>query len=149
VQWIVQTSRVLDAPLCPAGVNEQAMRSMGQLLFAPPNVKGWEGGQTWINSSTFLLRCNLAGEMVHGRNQKSGGNKMEALDIPWERIAPIALRADPPRLVDELSFRFLNAPLASDDRERFIAFIRQHGTDDASMKDLVHLFLSTPEYQLT
>lgn len=148
VQWMVQTSRVLDAPLCPPGVNEQTMKLMGQVLFSPPNVKGWEGGQTWINSSTFLFRCNLAGEMVHGRKKIEGGS-MAALQIPWDEIAPATLRADPARLVDTLSFRFINAPLSGEDRERFIAFAREHGTDDASVRDLVHLFLSTPEYQLT
>jgi len=148
VQWIVQTSRVLDAPLSPPAVNEQAMKLMGQTLFAPPNVKGWEGGQSWINSSTFLLRCNLAGEMVHGSKKPEGGG-MAALKIPWDEIAPTSLRADPARLVDALSFRFLNAPLSPEDRERFIAFVREHGTDDGTKRDLVHLFLSTPEYQLT
>jgi hypothetical protein len=29
---------------------------MGQNLFAPPNVRGWPGGERWINSSTLLVR---------------------------------------------------------------------------------------------
>ena len=29
---------------------------LGQVLFAPPNVKGWPGGEAWINSSTLLAR---------------------------------------------------------------------------------------------
>jgi uncharacterized protein (DUF1800 family) len=29
---------------------------LGQNLFAPPNVKGWPGGDAWINSSTLLAR---------------------------------------------------------------------------------------------
>ncbi len=29
---------------------------LGQVLFAPPNVKGWPGGETWINSTTLLRR---------------------------------------------------------------------------------------------
>ncbi len=29
---------------------------LGQRLFAPPNVKGWPGGEAWINSSTLLGR---------------------------------------------------------------------------------------------
>ena len=33
-----------------------AMRSMGQELFAPPTVKGWDGGEAWINTSTLLAR---------------------------------------------------------------------------------------------
>ena len=29
---------------------------LGQVLFAPPNVKGWPGGEAWINSTTLLAR---------------------------------------------------------------------------------------------
>ena len=29
---------------------------MGQNLFSPPNVKGWPGGETWINTNTLLAR---------------------------------------------------------------------------------------------
>ena len=32
------------------------LRSLGQDLFAPPNVKGWPGGDAWINSTTLLAR---------------------------------------------------------------------------------------------
>jgi uncharacterized protein (DUF1800 family) len=30
--------------------------AMGQNLFSPPNVKGWPGGEAWINASTLLAR---------------------------------------------------------------------------------------------
>ncbi len=33
-----------------------AGRQLGQDIFAPPNVKGWPGGEDWINSSTLLAR---------------------------------------------------------------------------------------------
>jgi hypothetical protein len=29
---------------------------MGQNLFSPPNVKGWPGGEQWINSNSLLAR---------------------------------------------------------------------------------------------
>jgi len=32
---------------------------LGQNLFAPPNVKGWPGGDAWINSTTLLARKQL------------------------------------------------------------------------------------------
>ena len=34
-------------------------RQLGQDLFAPPNVKGWAGGEAWINSATLLTRKQL------------------------------------------------------------------------------------------
>lgn len=33
-----------------------AGRQLGQDVFAPPNVKGWPGGEDWINSTTLLGR---------------------------------------------------------------------------------------------
>ena len=33
-----------------------ATAQLGQNLFAPPNVKGWPGGEAWINSTTLLAR---------------------------------------------------------------------------------------------
>lgn len=34
----------------------QPLRSMGQMPFYPPNVRGWVGGMNWINSSTIQAR---------------------------------------------------------------------------------------------
>ncbi|MCB9281001.1 MAG: DUF1800 domain-containing protein [Lewinellaceae bacterium] len=34
-------------------------RSLGQLLFHPPNVAGWPGGKAWIDNATLMLRLNL------------------------------------------------------------------------------------------
>jgi uncharacterized protein (DUF1800 family) len=43
-----ETGDVLPFAIVTAG--------LGQNLFAPPNVKGWPGGEAWINSSTLLAR---------------------------------------------------------------------------------------------
>jgi len=32
---------------------------LGQILLFPPNVAGWPGGQTWIDSSTLMFRLRL------------------------------------------------------------------------------------------
>ena len=42
------------------------LRQLGQDLFAPPNVKGWDGGVTWITTNTLLTRYNDAAMLVHG-----------------------------------------------------------------------------------
>jgi Protein of unknown function (DUF1800) len=40
--------------------------AMGQSLFAPPNVKGWPGGSSWLNTSTVLERDNFAEALAMG-----------------------------------------------------------------------------------
>ena len=32
---------------------------LGQILFYPPNVAGWPGGRTWIDSSTLMVRLQI------------------------------------------------------------------------------------------
>lgn len=43
--------------------NDQAQllfqRALGQILFYPPNVAGWPGGKTWIDSSSLMLRLRI------------------------------------------------------------------------------------------
>ena len=42
-------------------------RQLGQDLFAPPNVKGWPGGEAWINSATLLARKQLLERMFRAQ----------------------------------------------------------------------------------
>ena len=34
-------------------------RTLGQVLFYPPNVAGWPGGKSWIDSSSLMLRLRI------------------------------------------------------------------------------------------
>jgi len=45
------------------------MRLLGQDLFNPPNVKGWDGNRAWISSQTLLTRYNVAGSIINGNVQ--------------------------------------------------------------------------------
>lgn len=37
------------------------LEAMGQIPFEPPNVSGWRGNSSWINTSAWNARLNLAG----------------------------------------------------------------------------------------
>jgi uncharacterized protein (DUF1800 family) len=39
------------------------LRQMGQVLYQPPNVRGWVGGRSWIDSATLAARRALAEEL--------------------------------------------------------------------------------------
>jgi uncharacterized protein (DUF1800 family) len=56
IDFVVGTLHTLeirpDRPL-PFAI---AAAGIGQNLFSPPNVKGWPGGETWINTTTLLAR---------------------------------------------------------------------------------------------
>jgi len=153
VQWLVQTARVLEAPLPAPAALEVSLAQMGQVPFAPPNVKGWDGGRAWISSSTLLFRYNLAGYIVSGRPPALEGFRKStaAVSVPLDKIAPTALRADPAGICDSVSLRLLNSPVAGAEREKFLAFLDSHGPEisDSALRDFLHLMMSTPDYQLT
>ena len=56
VELVVGTLRQLD--VAPGGATPFVVvaAGMGQNLFSPPNVKGWPGGEQWINSNSLLAR---------------------------------------------------------------------------------------------
>ena len=43
-----------------------AVAALGQAPFTPPNVKGWPGGETWIDSSTLLGRRQWIDRVFRG-----------------------------------------------------------------------------------
>jgi uncharacterized protein (DUF1800 family) len=66
VQWLIGSLKVLDSPLPDPGLCTYMAASLGQTLFEPPNVKGWEGGSAWITTANLLHRYNLASVLVEG-----------------------------------------------------------------------------------
>ena len=54
----------LDLQVPPlARYTSSRLRQMGQQLFQPPNVRGWVGGRTWINSSNLAVRRQLVQQL--------------------------------------------------------------------------------------
>src|SRR5262249_25113799 len=65
VYWRYREEEVDYRPL-PQQVLVGWLEAMGQSLFAPPNVKGWPGGETWLNTHTVLERSNFASALAMG-----------------------------------------------------------------------------------
>ncbi|WP_244146561.1 DUF1800 domain-containing protein [Paraburkholderia sp. BCC1876] len=55
-EFVVGTLRAFDIGYDNTAPFAAEIRNLGENLFYPPNVKGWPGGTTWINSSTLLAR---------------------------------------------------------------------------------------------
>jgi len=56
------------------------LRQMGQVLFVPPNVRGWVGGRSWINSASLAARRALV-EMLFSPLNEAALNNDELVDI--------------------------------------------------------------------
>jgi hypothetical protein len=74
VEFVVGTHQMFNVPTVEL-TELGALRTMGQVLFYPPNVKGWDGGKAWINSQTVLTRENFANAVAQ--------NPMMLQDAGW------------------------------------------------------------------
>src|SRR3954467_3264838 len=64
---------MLERELPPPIVCFGLTRNLGQDLFAPPNVKGWDGGLSWITTNNLLARYNQAATLVQGDMSLASG----------------------------------------------------------------------------
>ena len=80
------------------------LQQNGQGLFFPPNVKGWDGGRAWINSSTILGRANMMARVIGDDKTRFGGGK---LDEYFGRLGA----SKPDEIIDVLVDLLLAVPL--------------------------------------
>jgi len=64
------------------------LEELGQRPFFPPNVKGWTGGRSWINSATLLSRVNMVGELLNDEKTKYSHQGLEGLTKHYSRQSP-------------------------------------------------------------
>ncbi len=69
-ELLVGAIRTLNVPTRNMSILTEAMDSMGQSMFMPPSVKGWDGGRSWINTSTLFVRQNTLVYMLTGHLTK-------------------------------------------------------------------------------
>jgi hypothetical protein len=169
VQFIVQTSKLLDAPPPAPIAAQNAMRQMGQILFAPPNVKGWDGGKEWISTSTLLFRDNFANYLINGSailppnapQGRQGGDvgfrpnariaqQIQRDPIDTRKLVPAEIRAKPREVVDLLAKRFFPTRPGDKEIDTFVKYLETRGSDatDKTLRELIHLMMSTPQFQL-
>lgn len=64
------------------------VRNFGENLFYPPNVKGWPGGENWINSSTLLARKQFIEQLF--RATEAHGMRPGATDAKTSAMASMS-----------------------------------------------------------
>ena len=121
-ELVAQTLKATGANARGYTAAAAAMAPMGQVLFYPPNVAGWPGGSSWINSSTLLNRINFANAAAQ-RSQAS---------MTAQTLA-------------QLSDTLVDANVSPTTRDGLEAFAAAHSADQAG---LLFMVLATPEFQL-
>jgi uncharacterized protein (DUF1800 family) len=127
---------------------------MGQNILFPPNVKGWDGEQDWINANTVMLRFNFGESLATQRaNEFARKSDMEK----WLLEHNIRTSDD---IVDHYATLLLDGNLLPAVRNALLNYMN-HGTKNepapfvleqdalnAKVRGLLHLLMSMPEYQL-
>lgn len=112
---------------------------LGQGVFFPPNVKGWDGGRTWLNSSTLIGRANLVRRLIEDAKDRFDGGSLAAL---------VEQHADSPqRAVEWLASILLATPL-TEQAQRALVDLANPGDKNRNYVNLVTAIGSLPEFQL-
>ena len=128
---------------------------MGQELLQPPNVKGWDGGATWINTATLYKRYNTVAAMIKGSGRRGGKPSQSMTSAAPEMASDPGMMSpepkvrssrgrqpaydvlgvvksaglkDAPEIVEYLVGHFLAVPLEGGKKDQLIAYLDDGGS---------------------
>lgn len=163
VDYVVSTLRVLgvkptankrgdDLRVVGSDSIRGSLTDMGQSLFEPPSVFGWDWEAAWISSATLLARFAFVRGVVGARVKgKSGFHPEKLIDLTL---------TDPGAIVDAVTDLLgVDDQLTSAERDVLIAYLTDDGAQpvidltDADVQNvklhgLFALVLESPAYQL-
>lgn len=152
--------------------NDQAQllfqRTLGQILFYPPNVAGWPGGKNWIDSSSLMLRLRIpqiitANEALDIRpktdDDAAMGQMMDAnmkklqdtvkggtATVDWTAVNKIFEKVPRENLLQKISATVLQTK--SQVSNKVLDKYLNNESRENYIKSAVVNLMSTPEYQL-
>ncbi|HZM91516.1 MAG TPA: DUF1800 domain-containing protein [Blastocatellia bacterium] len=131
----------------------QLARNMGQDLFAPPDVAGWDFNLGWVNTASMLERFNFANSYVSNRNTTNPGifvTNDQLLSITkgsakktvkryLSRLGPLSVGP---------ALKTLRDYLETGDNGQPVTYVNDTATVDKKIRGLVHQIMCLPEFQL-
>lgn len=95
VEVVVGALRQFDLAPADAVPFALAAAAMGQNLYSPPNVKGWPGGDAWINTSTLLARKQFLERFTRGDDPGAAMRPAAVDALATTTPAPAAMEMAP------------------------------------------------------
>jgi uncharacterized protein (DUF1800 family) len=131
-----------------------ASRNMGQDLFGPPDVAGWDFNLGWVNTASMLERFNYANLFVNTRNttnpgifvtneqlkKYTKGSSKKTVKKFLEALGPLSVGSD--------TVKILRKYLETDDNGNSTEFTNNDAIIDKKVRGLVHQIMCLPEFQL-
>lgn len=141
VEFALGIAKGLEGTISTAKLG-QHMAELGQNLFHPPTVQGWEGGRHWLNSATLVGRNNLAIALLAVEGPY--GNKLDPAAVAKKHN--ISAPKSAAEFVVDL---FLQGDVASNVREALLKDVPAKGGDASKwLRQFTHSVVTLPEFQL-
>ncbi len=151
--------------------NDQAQllfqRTLGQILFYPPNVAGWPGGKSWIDSSSLMLRLRIPqiitanealdirpksdddammGQMMEASKKLKEASRGGTAKIEWATVNKIFEKVPRENLLPKISAVVLQTK-SQVSAKVLDKYLNNENRENYIKSAIVNL-MSTPEYQL-
>jgi Protein of unknown function (DUF1800) len=162
VEFVVGAIRALGLEL-DAKQLPQALTNMGQTIYDPPNVSGWDGDKvsaSWLSTQTWMTRVNYINALVaasSGVGAKSGNTSVTALQ---KLISDHQLKTPDEVLAFHIA-TLADNHLADDRRALLATTLTQGGASGptltlyggaklpaSSLRGTLYTLMSLPEYQM-
>jgi uncharacterized protein (DUF1800 family) len=128
-------------------------RNMGQDLFGPPDVAGWDFNLGWVDTARMLERFNFANSYLANRNTTSPGvfvtnDQLKSITKPSAKktVKKFLARLGPLSVGDALGT--LRSYLETGDNGQPVNYVNDDATVDKKIRGLVHQIMCLPEFQL-
>lgn len=139
-----------------------ALRAMGQMPFNPPNVRGWVGGRSWINSATLAARRQVISTLMQPINENAlnGDEQLELAAAYADGVSNFTLdntrlaawAALPPgERAKKLVQRFVPGIAGTELEHQLATFLErsaEHTRSEAATRAALVTLLESPNYQL-
>jgi Uncharacterized protein conserved in bacteria len=148
VQLVVGAVRSLNTPVRDLSILNDALDLMGQRLFLPPSVKGWDGGRAWINTSTMFVRQNIMTYLLTGRRPQ--GYDSTARTERFDAMSVLPAGAKTPEAVVDGVLNVTLGQRPSVVRAALLEYMasRNNRINNETVTGLLLLVTAMPEYQL-
>jgi uncharacterized protein (DUF1800 family) len=141
-EYVVRATKEVGFAGYSVNTTVGAMANMGQQLFEPPDVAGWDLGQNWFSTGTTLARMNFSALLTQnqriaiGNAAKGKGPTPEALlSFYLDQLTP----ADLSRAVYDDLLAYLRAGVTWNGSDAQLA---------TKAPGLLHVIVGSSEYQL-
>ena len=100
VEYVARALKEIGPAAFPLNTALSPLSNMGQQLFEPPDVAGWERGTAWFSTAAMLARMNFASTLVSRQRDNiaraatgNGSTPQALLSFYLDRVTPAPLEA--------------------------------------------------------